>query len=680
MRKRAVTFLKRSGIRKIVDNFAGGGGASLGIKRAIGRDPDVAVNHNAEALAMHEANHPGTLHYKSSVWEIDPRVVCRNEPVGLAWFSPDCTDFSKAKGDTPVRKEIRGLAWVVIRWVKRVRPEVIMLENVEEFQQWGPVLPKLGPDGVQLRDPKGRLLWTPCPARRGKTFRKWVRALERLGYAVEWKELRACDYGDPTIRKRLFLIARCDGRPIRWPKPTHCDPRQLTKRAEMSSTLVEHRRSKILLPWRTAAEIIDWSIPCPSIFLTPKEARRLGCKRPLKPNTMNRIAAGLRRYVLESLNPFIVVANHGGDWFRGRGLDVPFQTLTASRDANGLVTPYVTTYYGPKADGENRGSSVDEPLRTQGTENRFGVVSPFLASPAHSTTTGRGPNVWDPNEPLRTTTGSNDKVVVAPHLQRQFGNSVGESVELPSPTVMPGGGGKSALVQAFIAQHNTGVVGHHPEVPLSTITSRGTQQQVVAAFTNRICQNGGNGSYTSPADEPLRTIVSKNEHCLSAAYLSHLRSHDGQGGLGEPINAVTAGGNHLAHTMAFLQKYYGSGGQDADCRDPMHTLTAKARMGLVTVEGIDFQLVDIGMRMLSARELFRAQGFDDDYIIDVWCDDRRNKDGKKMKPGFLTKEAQVRMCGNSVCPGMAEALVRANCSHLRSQKKQLRRQRELVLV
>ena len=663
----------------IVDNFAGGGGASTGIEMAVGRSPDVAINHNSEALAMHLANHPETRHYASDVFEIDPQVVVRGRPVGLAWFSPDCTQFSKAKGGKPIReagKKSRGLAWVVVRWAQIARPRVIILENVEEFQQWGPLIKTENGD-------------VPCPARKGSTFRKWVRALKKLGYQVEWKELRACDYGTPTIRKRLFVIARCDGQKIIWPEPTHGKP---------GTEGVESGRLK---PWRTAAEILDWSIPCPSIFLTPEEAKAIGVKRPLAENTLKRIAAGLKRYVLDAAKPFIVRCNHGGDWFRGQGLETPLTTVTGSK-GDALVMPYIDAYHGPTADGQpSRATELTEPT----------LVAPFLVSPAHSTTTGRGKNVWAPDEPITTITSTNDKCVIAPimtyaqhggsnrspdephHtvtastkdqnaviapfavpryserdgqsprsmsidqpmstivptgngttlvspvLSREFGKSTGADVEMPVPTVMPGGQGKTALVQAFLAQHNTGLVGHRADKPLSTITSRGTQQQVV-----------------------------------EAAFLSHNYTSNTNGGAGEPdrpLKTVLAGGQHHVAVKAFMQKYYGTGVSSQECRDPAHTLSTRDRLGLVTVDETDYEIVDIGMRMLTSRELFRAQGFPDSYKIDVPAFDSRGR----MRP--LPKDAQVRMCGNSVCPQVAAALVSANCPWLREPKATTRRERQL---
>jgi DNA (cytosine-5)-methyltransferase 1 len=594
----------------IVDNFAGGGGASTGIEMAVGRSPSVAINHDPEALAMHKANHPFTRHYEQNVWDIDPRVVVRNRKVGLAWFSPDCTGHSKARGGKPIRhsgKRSRSLGWVVIKWASHVKPRVIILENVEEWQQWGPVVRKKDENGEPISFPDGSPWYVQCDRRKGSTVRRWVRMLRNLGYAVEWKELRACDYGAPTVRKRLFVIARCDGQKIVWPVPTHGKP-------ESAEVLAGTRNS-----WRTAAEIIDWSIPCPSIFLTREEGRAIGVNRPLAENTMNRIAAGLKRYVLNAAKPFIVTCNHGGDWFRGRGLDVPMPTVTGSK-GDALVSPFLQPYHGPTSDGAvSRSIEMQEPVKTLDTSNRFGVVAPFLGSPAHSKTTGRGKNVWSPEEPLPTTTSSNDKCVIAPVMTyAQQGGAV-KSPQAPVQTLTASRKDQNALVQAFMVQHNTGVVGHPATKPLSTITGRGTQQQIVEA-------------------------------------------------------TFASSGEHRTETASFMMKYYSEGGQHSDCREPMHTVPTRDRMGLVTVDGIDFQIVDIGMRMLTSRELFRAQGFPDSYVIDCLAP---NKKGK-LRP--LPKDAQVRMCGNSVCPNLAAALVSANCQFLVDTKPQKRDGRQLELA
>ena len=397
----------------IVDNFAGGGGASTGIELATGRSVDIAINHDPAAIAMHRANHPNSKHYCENVWNVDPVEACGGRPVGLAWFSPDCKHFSKAKGGKPVEKSIRGLAWVAIRWAKLVRPRVIIIENVEEFTTWGPLVDN-----------------RPDPSRKGQTFRRFVHALKRYGYKVEWNELRACDYGAPTIRKRFFLIARCDGLPIVWPEPTHGDPATLFV------------ASGILQPWRTAAEIIDWSIPCPSIF---------DRKKQLCENTMRRITRGLKKFVLDHPHPYIV--------------DKRF-------------APFLIQYHGEQSDKDVRGQAIDRPLMTADASNRYGLVS------------------------------------------------------------------------------------------------------------------------------------------------------------------------------AFLLKYYGQG-EGQTLAEPLHTITTKDRFGIVTVCGELYQITDIGMRMLTPRELFRAQGFPESYIID------RDADGK-----YYPKSAQVARCGNAVPPPFAEALVRANLPEL----------------
>lgn len=571
----------------IVDNFAGGGGASTGIEMALGRPVNIAINHDANAVIMHQANHPHTHHLCEDVFAVDPVAVCKGRRVGLAWFSPDCTHHSKAKGGKPRSKKIRGLAWVVVRWASKVRPRVIMLENVEEFADWGP----LTKDGQ------------PCKTRKGQTFRHWVEQLERLGYRVEYRVLRACDYGTPTIRKRLFMIARCDGQPIIWPEPTHGKP---------GSPEVRARKLK---PWPVAADIIDWSLPCPSIFMDPTEAKKLRLKRPLKDNTMKRIARGLQKFVFDAAKPFIVTVNHGGDWFRGQGLDEPFNTVTAARDGHGLVTPYLQTYYGPKREGETRGLDMRDPLPTQTSENRFGLVTPFIQHIQHASNEN---GTMPAGEPLRTVTAT------------------------------PKGGGM-AVACAFMAQHNnTSSDSRAIEAPVSTVTNTGSQQAVVAVHLDR--QFGA--SKGADAQEPIGTVTAdgQGKTALCASHLIKLRGtcKDGQP-VTEPAPTVTAGGFHVGEVRAFLMKYYGTG-EGQDCRDPLGTVTGNDRFGLVTIKGEQYQIVDIGMRMLSPRELYAAQGFPATYKI-----------GDRESDGFkFSKSQQVAKCGNAVCPPLSAALVRAN--------------------
>lgn len=498
----------------VVDLFAGGGGASTGIEQAIGRAPDVAVNHDAEAISLHQANHPQTRHFCSDVFEVDPITVTDGQPVGLLWASPDCKHFSKAKGGKPVSKKIRSLAWVVVKWAKAVRPRVICLENVEEFQTWGP----LGDDN------------RPCPLRKGQTFALWKKQLKNLGYVVEHRELRACDYGAPTIRKRLFLVARRDGQPIVWPEPTHAKPD------------ANGKVPRGMKPWRTAAECIDWSVPAPSIFERSK---------PLAEATCRRIAKGIMRYVVDAAHPFIVPMTHsGGD--RVHASHEPLRTITTARRGElALAVPtLVQTGYGERRGQSPRVPGLDKPLGT--------VVS----------------------------------------------------------------GQKHALVSAFLAKHYTGVVG-------------------------------------SDLADPIGTVTSVDHHSLVAANLVHMGHGEGKDGtkrfshgirdVADPLNTITAQGAAAGLVQAFMVKYYSEGGQDASCADPMHTLPTKDRMGLVLVHGEPYAIVDIGLRMLTPRELYRAQGFPENYRIDR---------GAAGEP--ISKTAQVRMCGNSVCPPLASALVSAN--------------------
>lgn len=481
----------------LVDNFAGGGGASTGIEQAIGRPVDIAINHDEQAISMHTVNHPTTKHYCESVWDVDPREVCKGRPVGLAWFSPDCRHFSKAKGGAPVSPRVRGLAWVVLRWAATVKPRVIMLENVEEFTTWGPL----------VRDDNGDM--RPCPKRKGQTFSSFTNALKRQGYQVEYKQLRACDYGAPTIRKRLFMIARCDGQPIIWPAPTH---------------------GPGLKPYRTAADIIDWSLPCPSIF---------GRKKPLAENTLRRIAKGIQRFIIDNPKPFIIKTNHAYEYFRGQEISEPLQTITARGNGFAIVTPYLTEH-----------------------------------------ANGSGQRVFSAAEPLRTQVSSVK-------------------------------GGHFALCSAFLAKHYSGVTGHGVEQPIGTITQQDHHSLVTSHMMKLRGSNTG-----SPTDSPLHTI--------------------------------SAGGTHHAEVRAFLLKYYGTN-IGHDLREPLQTVTSKHRFGLVTVRGEEYQIVDIGMRMLQPHELYAAQGFPADYIFD------RDANGKP-----ITKTQQIAKCGNSVCPPLAAALVRAN--------------------
>lgn len=636
----------------IVDNFAGGGGASTGIEMAIGRSVDIAINHDPNAVAMHTTNHPDTLHYCESVYEVRPKVATAGRPVELAWFSPDCRHFSKAKGAKPVEKAIRGLAWVVLRWGLDVKPRVMKLENVEEFKTWGPLL------AGEMR---------PDPARAGETFEAFIgmlttgisadhpalaecceflnisldsedaaRLVNGLGYTVEYRELRACDYGAPTIRKRFFMVMRCDGKPIVWPEATHGDPKSPAVQAGK------------LAPWRTAAECIDWSIPAPSIF---------GRKKPLAENTFRRIARGIQRFVIGSASPFIVKCNHTTtrgkyDCFRGQSLADPLQTITKTH-GYAIAVPHLTKF---RTGATGQPVTDPVPAVTAGTSTRpggnghaLGIVEaglvPFLAGNGGSEYQAK-PRPLD--KPAHTILKESRACVVAPVIARQFGASVGHRADEPSATITAGGGGKSQLVSAFLAKHYGGNYtgpGVGLDEPAHSVTTV-DHHAVVAAHL--MVNNTGHpgGSMESPA----HTVTTGNHHAVVASHLVKLRGtcRDGQP-TNEPVPTVTAGGQHVGEVkttlavedydeeraqqaLAFLKEYCG----------PDST-------GLVEISGVTYRIVDIGMRMLQPHELYRAQGFPEWYIID--------RDYRGVK---YAKDKQVARCGNAVPPPFAEALVRAN--------------------
>lgn len=509
-----------------VDLFAGGGGASTGLEMGLDRPVHVAINHDADAISMHQANHPGADHYLSDVYEVDPLAACQGRPVGHFHASPDCTHFTQASGGQPRKQAIRSLSWVVHKWAGKVRPRVITLENVEQILQWSPLVAKrckktgrvVKIDGSVAaqgeRVPLEQQFLMPDRRRRGHNWRHFVDGLRRLGYAVQWRTLRACDYGAPTTRERLFLIARCDGHPIVWPEPTHHKhPKRGQKR------------------WRAAAECIDWSIPTRSIFDRP---------RPLADNTLKRIAKGIQKFVLDSGDPFIVpIANYGGGSEAVHPIDEPLRTVTAW----------------PKG-------------------GSFALAAPTLVQVAHGEGRPGGPKRWgsgtrDIRDPLNTVTAS----------------------------------GGTALGVAYLAQMNGGFyqgAGRDAREPLSTITGRGTQQQLV-----------------------------------NASLAKSLTQDQQEGAL---------------RVAAFLINYYGKG-QPRDLREPLDTITTRDRLALVTVtiQGTPYVIVDIALRMLKPRELYRAQGFPDSYIID------RGHDGQR-----FTLTAQTRMCGNSVSPLPMAAIARAN--------------------
>jgi DNA (cytosine-5)-methyltransferase 1 len=610
----------------IIDNFAGGGGASTGIEAALGRAVDIAINHDEQAIRMHEVNHPGTRHIRNNIWQIDPRDVTGGAPVDLAWFSPDCKHFSKAKGGKPREKSIRDLAWVVVLWAEKVRPAVILLENVEEFRTWGPI------------DDEGY----PIKERAGETFDKWCRSLRKAGYKLQFRELRACDYGAPTIRKRFFMVARCDGKPIVWPEPTHGKPD--------SPEVLSGKR----MAWRTAAEIIDCSIPCPSIF---------DRKKPLAEKTLRRIAHGIMKFVVNNPRPFIVPLTHHQAGARGASVDQPMATVTgANRGEHAVVVPHVTKFRNGAV-----GHDIEEPLHTV-TANSFvkrpGGSAPLGLVEAHcapfasyAQQGGANRSVEDPLHTVTASDGDHDTIVAAHLVQMGYGERDGQEpraldVEKPIGTVVAGGN-KFGAVCAFMQKFAENGKGVEPTEPLHTVMAGAPRHAVIAAHLAQFNTNP-NGSVNPghPVDEPVSTIATKGPHqAVVSSNLVKLRGTCAHGQpTDEPLHTISAGGTHMAEVRAFLLKYYGTD-QDPQLDEPLHTVTTKDRYGLVTVTiaGEEYVIVDIGMRMLTPRELFNAQGFPPDYIID------RDASGDP-----ITKTAQVAKCGNSVCPPLSEALVRAN--------------------
>lgn len=538
----------------IIDNFAGGGGASTGIELATGRAVDVAINHDPDAILMHQTNHPQTRHYCESVWDVDPWEVTRGRPVGLAWFSPDCKHFSKAKGSKPVDRNIRGLAWIVLKWAGTVKPRVIILENVEEFQTWGPVR-------------KGK----PVKSRRGETFRKWKEQLQALGYEIDHRELVAADYGAPTIRKRFFLIARCDGKPIIWPERTH---------APKDSEDVKSGKCK---PWRGAAEIIDWTIPCPSIFDSADEIKeKYGIRaiRPLAKNTERRIARGLEKFVLKNREPFIVPIGYGerkGQAPRVHDINEPLSTIVGSGKQY-LAMPSLIQYHTEQSE-RVRGQGMDEPIMTLDAANRYGLSVAYLAEYFQN---GRP---LDVNSPLHTSTTKDRECLCMAHMEKFFsggytGNRSNANTPLGTVTAVDHNG----LVETFISKFYKTGIGQEPDEPLHTITTSAGHFGIVTVKMNQ----------------------------------SEMNLH------------------HWNEVRELLNAYCGYA-------------IAEDEILLLDVDGTMYFISDIGLRMLTPRELYAANGFPPDYIID------HDYTGKA-----YGKTKQVARCGNAVPPPFAEALVRAN--------------------
>lgn len=569
----------------IVDNFAGGGGASTGIELAAGRPVAIAINHDPDAILLHKTNHPYTEHLQASVWDVNPVEVCRGRPVGLAWFSPDCKHFSKAKGKALRDRKIRGLAWIVLRWAGTVRPRVIMVENVEEFQTWGPVR-------------KGK----PVKKHAGKTFQKWKQQLLDLGYVIEHRELIAADYGAPTTRKRFVLVARCDGKPIVWPERTH---------APRGSEEVKSGKCK---PWRSAAEIIDWSLPSYSIFASKQEIKEkygVNAVRPLADNTLRRVIRGVDKFTIKSGKPFIVECNHGGEG-HARSAVEPVNTITG-KYTGGVTEPVMIPYTFSNTGGsvgsdtgqpvhtirtaggqvlsaanliqyhteqtENvRASGLSAPIQTVDAANRYGLTCANLVEYY-----GNG-NPIDASDPLHTVTARDREGVVSAHIQKFFGGVIGQDATEPMPTVTAAD--HNALCAAHVVKFKGQELGQHPGNTLNTITAQGLEYA------------------------ECRAVLAKVEPGRNLGCWPEIRS--------------------------LLNQYCGYDLQEDE-------------VILLILRGVAYYIADITLRMLTPRELYNAMGFPPDYIIE------RDYLGNEYR-----KSKQVARCGNAVCPPLAEAMVRVN--------------------
>lgn len=647
----------------IVDNFAGGGGASTGIEMATGYSVDIAINHDPEAIRMHKANHPNTKHYCEDVWQVDPVAACKGHPVGLAWFSPDCKHFSKAKGGKPKDKFIRGLAWVACRWAGLVRPRVIMLENVEEFKTWGPLN-------------RGH---HPIKSKQGKTFERFVQQLTDLGYEVQFKELVAADYGAPTMRKRFFMIARCDGKPIIWPEPTH---------GPADSEAV---KAGLLKPYVGAYTQLDFSLPCPSIFDTSEEIKEkygIRAVRPLAPKTMERIARGIKKFVVDNADPFLIEIGYGESKGqknpRAYSIEKPLHTIVA-KDKNFLVTPILTQYHSYEKDGL-RGQGIENPIMTVDGSNQYGLVTSFLSKFYKN---GIGQDIREPLGTVTANAGGGHFGEVRAFLERydvcesnrcnkgtdrSRDNSSKERREILEDIeqAVQRNGYSSGRSKENGSKFEVGVSGSSCLEGRETVSDACAQSSVGNICRDNPRRNGyqpqeweqtgqqvGKSGSSNTESEPYPCDKNRSENLqqLSREIFGECKKVEGQRNVvfedrertRNISNSGVSSGEFQAHTLI---KYYGQGvGQDV--KEPLDTVTSRDRFGLVTIEGVDYQIVDIGLRMLEPRELYGCQGFPDDYIID------RDYTGKT-----YPRSEQVRRCGNAVCPPIPAALVRANLPEL----------------
>ncbi|MGM9640758.1 MAG: DNA cytosine methyltransferase [Faecousia sp.] len=608
----------------IVDNFAGGGGASTGIELAAGRPVAIAINHDPDAILLHKTNHPYTEHLQASVWDVDPVAVCRGRPVGLAWFSPDCKHFSKAKGAALVDRNIRGLAWIVLRWAALVRPRVIMLENVEEFQTWGPVR-------------KGK----PVKSKAGQTFRKWKQQLSDLGYAIEHRELVAADYGAPTTRKRFVLVARCDGKPIVWPEPTH-GPRDS-----------EAVKTGKLLPWRSAAEIIDWTIPGHSIFTSKQEImERYGVKvvRPLADNTMRRVIRGVDKFTIKSGNPFIVPTGYGerkGQAPRVHDINAPCSTVVSTVKQN-MCEPVMIPYTFSNT-GSSVGADASEPVHTVRTGSGGQIFA--SASLMSIGQTGGGDRIRDVMEPAPTTVSKQEACVVAANMI-QYHTEQTENVRaagLDKPINTVDASNRYGLSCANLVEYYGNGVPLDLSEPMHTVTAHDREALVSAHI-----QKYFGGVVGEDSREPLPTVTTADHNALCAAHVAEFKGQDIGQGVYAPLRTITASAGEFAECRAVLAKADGRNlGHWPEIRELLNRYCgyhlAEDDVILLIIRGIAYYIADITLRMLTPRELYNAMGFPPDYIID------RDYLGNE-----YPKSKQVARCGNAVCPPLAEAMVRAN--------------------
>lgn len=656
----------------VVDLFAGGGGASEGLKQALGIDPALAYNHDELAIGMHAANHPLTQHHREDIWHADPRVDVAGRPIGWFHASPDCTHFSQAKGGQPRSRKTRALSWVVLKWIGMLQradrlngtntaPRIFSMENVWQILTWGPLVAKRCKDTGRVikmdgtvaargeRVPLENQQLVPDKSRSGRTWRQFVAALRALGYVVEWRKLVASDYGAGTSRERLFLLGRRDGEPIVWPAASHGPNPGQTPRV-------------------TAADCLDFSIPCPSIF---------GRKRDLADATMRRIAKGVMRHVINSADPFIVPVTHqGGD--RVHDVREPMRTITAAnRGELMLAAPELAPFITEHANASTqRTMAVDEPLRTLCAEvkgGHFSVVAPTLVQTGYGEREGQAPRALDLQQPLGTVVAGGVKhAVSAAHLVKFRGDSIGSPATEPVPTITSGAGATRpagaahalGLASASLVTLRRNMVGADVRTPLTTVAAQAEHHAVATAFIEQA--NGGfyQGA-GNDARDPVSTITASGsqQRLVTAHLMTNTSAHCGAGGA-DPVPTITSAGNQALvectlspeqeagalRVAAFLVKYYGSG-IAVDLRDSLDTVTTKDRLALVTVhiKGTPYVIVDIGLRMLKPHELYRAQGFPTGYIID------RTANGTP-----LTTSAAVRMVGNSVSPPPLRALAEAN--------------------